>query len=384
MGEVPLLTRVQEIAIAKRTQTHKERWQKIILGNHAVLERALDLLKKVLNDEVAMHLTLEMSAENPAKEREKRMEQVRETVEKAKSHIIEAQKAYLRSRESSLPQGERTQLFQEIKSHREQALELVERCKIHMKFFKPWMDEMVADWKSMEEFRTVGNSALRELEDKYGQALGGHSGNPTKGEDSPTDHQEATDMVSFEKTMEDLAKEHMEYEKAKREFAEGNTRLVVSVAKKYRTSHLSFLDLIQEGNAGLMKAVERFEWQRGFKFSSFATWWIRQGITRAIYDKDRQIRVPVHIFKTMREIRKCQENYLEKYGREPTLEELSTELKIPKHELTHLLKMQKRMLSLNSPLGYESDGELGDVLEDSRTALQKENGDMEMMRDHIR
>jgi RNA polymerase primary sigma factor len=369
MGEVPLLKQEQEIAIAKRTQAHKERWQKIILGNHAMLERALDLLKKVLNDEVAMHLSLEMSAENPAKEKEKRIEQVRETVEKSKSHIINAQKAYLRSREPSLSQEERTQLFQEIKSHREQALELVECCKIHIKFFKPWMDEMEADWKSMKKNQADGNSGLRELEDKYGQAL-----------EVQGSHEES----SFERTMVTMTQHHEEYTKAKKEMAAGNTRLVISVAKRYRGNHLSLLDLIQEGNAGLMKAVERFEWQRGNKFSTFAVWWIRQGVTRAIYKKERQIRIPEHTFKTLSEIKECTEEYLRKYGREPTLEEISTKLKIPKHELTRLMKMQKGMVSLNNPLGYESDGELGDVLEDSRSAPGKENGDMEMMRDHIR
>ena len=154
------------------------------------------------------------------------------------------------------------------------------------------------------------------------------------------------------------------YEDAKQRLSCGNLRLVVSIAKKYRNRGLSFLDLIQEGNAGLMKAVEKYEYKRGYKFSTYATWWIRQGITRAIADQARTIRMPVHMIATMGNLRKIQKDILQETGREAIIEEVAERAGISVGECKRIIKVSKHPISLDRPIGDSDDCYFGDFLED--------------------
>ena len=179
-------------------------------------------------------------------------------------------------------------------------------------------------------------------------------------------HKLGISVTDYKKLVSRVQKGEKESRIAKKEMVEANLRLVISIAKKYTNRGLQFLDLIQEGNIGLMKAVDKFEYRRGYKFSTYATWWIRQAITRSIADQARTIRIPVHMIETINKIVRTQRLILSEFGREATPEELAQKLRMPLDKVRKVLKISKEPVSLEKPVGDEEDSSLGDFIEDTK------------------
>ncbi|MBC7336430.1 MAG: sigma-70 family RNA polymerase sigma factor, partial [Clostridia bacterium] len=180
-----------------------------------------------------------------------------------------------------------------------------------------------------------------------------------------------------------VKKVYAEYMEAKQELSKGNLRLVVSIAKKYRNRGLSFLDLIQEGNAGLMRAVDKFEYRRGFKFCTYATWWIRQAITRAVADQSRTIRIPVHMAETMSRVRNVSRKLYQDLGHEPTLEEMAAAADAKAEETRRVLTMNRYPISLDRPVGNSEDSHFGDLLPDTSAENPLDGATLDMLREKI-
>jgi RNA polymerase primary sigma factor len=189
--------------------------------------------------------------------------------------------------------------------------------------------------------------------------------------------------ASLRRRCETMRGQYQDYERSKRELSGGNLRLVVSIAKKYRNRGLSFLDLIQEGNTGLMRAVDKYEYRRGYKFSTYATWWIRQAITRAIADQARTIRIPVHMIDVLSRLRNVSKRLLQELGREPTTEETAMAADISLEETRRVLNIGRHPVSLDRPVGESEDSAFGEFIEDNATQSPIRSASQEMLREKI-
>jgi RNA polymerase primary sigma factor len=376
MGEIPLLSRDEELNLAKRIEVTRKRFRKKILESEVSMAEAIKLLEEVQEGDLAFDRTIKVSsAEEGGKvditaKLPENLGTLRKVLERNRREYEQAKRA-------DMAAEERERLLERIKDRRKKAVLLLEELNIQTKHIKPMMERLAA----------ISEKLARAIREKD-RILASREPDRFRLKELERDIDETQDLVMepvdrFFRRVNVIEERFGEYEKAKRKLSGGNLRLVVSIAKKYRNRGLSFLDLIQEGNTGLMKAVEKYEYRRGYKFSTYATWWIRQAITRSIADQARTIRIPVHMIETMSKLRNASKKLVQKNGREPTVQELSSELQISEEETRRVMKISKHPISLDRPIGESDDGFFGDFIEDKAAESPVNAATHEMLKDKL-
>ena len=325
MGQIPLLTREQELTIAKKIKSTEEKFRKMVLSAKMVKLYVVDIFDDAYEKNINLDEVLNMDLDANYSSVKRKTSFLLQRLKRAHSSD--------RITKTLLKLNLATPIVEDLANKLKEYFSDVDR-----------LDRQLSSTKKIGKLkRNALNKKRREVENSYGDKF---------------------DMVKV--WLRELKASESKFLKAKKELVAANLRLVVSIAKKYTNRGLSFLDLIQEGNIGLMKAVDKFEYKRGYKFSTYATWWIRQAITRSIADQSRTIRIPVHMTETINKLIRVSRTLVQETGREPTPEEIAHSMKIPVSKVRGILKIAQEPISLQTPVGDEGDTNFGDFIEDKR------------------
>ncbi len=375
MGEIPLLTRQEEIRLAKTIEVTRRRFRTKLLECDYVIQIAFKILRRVHLGELPFDRTVQVSVTDRL-EKDQILGRMPHNLKTLDVLLKRNRRDYRNALTKSLSVQRRKEAWQSLARRRRKSVRLVEELGLRtqrieqligtLEKFSRRIDEIDSDLNRLNNGQ-VAPSQIAQLKREYRQIL-------VATQETPTSLRNRVNMVR---------KVFTQYQRAKKQLSEGNLRLVVSIAKKYRNRGLSFLDLIQEGNAGLMRAVDKFEYRRGFKFCTYATWWIRQAITRAVADQSRTIRIPVHMVETMSRVRNVSRQLLQELGREPSLDEIARRAETTIEEARRVLAMSRYPISLDRPVGNSEDSQFGDLLPDGTAESPAVGAGQEMLRMRI-
>jgi RNA polymerase primary sigma factor len=375
MAGIPLLTRDEEVALAKRIEMTRKQFRRSVLACDFAMRRTVDTLKKVYLGELPFDRTIKVSlTERLTKEQiQARMPHNLRTLE----HLLEQNRQdFARLIRKSTPADVKAELRIAFLRRRRKCQQLVEELSLRTRRVQPLIQQLADFADRMQRIR---------------QRLKAIGDDPRYKDERANLRCELRDLMlltqesphSLRERVATIRRQFAEYEEVKRQLSSGNLRLVVSIAKKYRNRGLSFLDLIQEGNTGLMRAVDKFEYRRGFKFSTYATWWIRQAITRAIADQARTIRIPVHMIDVLSKLRNIEKRLLQELHREPTTEEVAIRAGLDLDEVRRVLDIGRHPVSLDRPVGDGEDCSFGELIEDVQSDNPVRNANNGLLRQKI-
>jgi RNA polymerase primary sigma factor len=374
MGEIPLLVRKDEISLARKIELSRMAFRRKMLESDYCARNAVEILQKVDDGTMSFDRTMKIStAENL----------VRGVIKRRLPSNLATVDRLLSMNQT---------LFQQIISAKDQnrAKPLLKRLYRNRRKMATLLEELSLRTSRIQPMKSKLHGICRKMHQLEQIIENGPNGDYTP-EDIEAVKQELQgiqDLVmelpkQLDKRLRTIDRLFEQYEEAKRTLSSANLRLVVSIAKKYRNRGLSFLDVIQEGNTGLMRAVDKYEYRRGYKFSTYATWWIRQAITRAIADHARTIRIPVHMIETMSRLRNASKILTQRLGREPTVEEIAEEAQMSIDETRRVLKISKHPISLDRPIGDSEDSYFGDFIEDDEVDSPVASATQEMLKERI-
>jgi len=374
MGQIPLLTRKSEISLARKIEMARIAFRRKMLQNDYCARNSLDLLQQVHNGMMSFDRTIKVSTVPQLTKSviKKRLPENIRTVDK----LLKINQDLFKKTLNDHNKKETKTALKRIHRNKRKVATLLEELSLRTSRIQPVKNKLhgiCGKMRQLEQIITSGPNDEITTDDinTMRQELNG-----------------LTELVmetprQLSKKLKSLDRVFSQYENTKRTLSSANLRLVVSIAKKYRNRGLSFLDLIQEGNTGLMRAVDKYEHRRGYKFSTYATWWIRQAITRAIADHARTIRIPVHMIETMSRLRTAGKVLHQKLGREPTIEEIAEEAEMSIEEARRVLKISKHPISLDRPIGESEDSYFGDFIEDEDVDSPVASATQEMLKDRI-